>query len=550
MNFSTIRRLVNKSILKSDNLCYVNIRFRNNPSFLGPGERDYELGDFSQDIAKYLKRNSKLKKLKTKGNINPNEKPIIKCKHSELNHYRNQVYEKFDSLCLASRGWYNYKSKGDYFTVNIYTDDYIQQTRHESTTFEETGLDNKIIEILHTEGIKVPSQIQANAIPSILSGNNTLIAAETGCGKTLAYLAPIIHQILSYNTCIPADINSPFAIIVCPSRELSQQLYKISDLFENLFIRSRLIVGGHVKHRITNPLFEEVHILIATIGVLSKLVKAGIYSMKRVRHVILDEADTLLDDSFNDLLLQFLKNIPFRDELNTDDTESKTAQLILSSATMPTSIENILGEYVEVSKINKVCTDRLHHVMPHVKQRFWRISKIDKPVHLLRIVKPLYAKETAILIFCNKASICHWVTEFLNDNKIDAHCLSSQTGLDDRKQIFSKFQVGQIHVLVCTDMASRGLDTKRAEHVINYDFPLFMSDYIHRCGRTGRLGSEKNGIVTNLVSSKSEVDLVQKIETAVRLSKELPNVNANIKRILTHRNKAMVESTEPLEMFI
>jgi len=456
---------------------------------------------------------------------------VIKCKRKELNHGRNQKYEQFKEIPLASKGWKNKKSKDDYFTIDIYNNDFVPQSRKPLYAFENTGLKQTILNILKKHKITVPSQVQVLGIPSILKGKNTLLAAETGCGKTLAYLTPIIQQILAYKEEVKLNdqFNSPLAVVIVPGRELANQIGEFANWFtEDLPLNVKVITGGHTKRMIVNPVFEENDILIATIGALSKLTTTGIYSMRHVRHLVLDEADTLMDDSFNELVTHFLRRFNFK---SNNEKSSQLTQLMLVSATMPTSLSDILKECIDVDSINKIKTDKLHAILPHVQQKFIRTNLGEKPSILLLLAKKLYKSNTPTIIFCNKSNTCDWATMFLNENGIKAVNLHGDMVYDLRIGQFNKYQNGSVNIMVSTDVGSRGLNTIRTKHVINYEFPFYIADYIHRCGRTGRLNSGTDGKVTNFVSTAYDVELVQKIELAARTMKSLPNVNGNITKI-------------------
>nr|CAD7440677.1 unnamed protein product [Timema bartmani] len=485
--------------------------------------------------------------LKNKGDL------IIQCKRAEFNHYELQTYGKFDSIPLTSKGWHHAKSKGDYFII---------------------------------QGRK-----QCLGVPAILSEKNTLLAAETGCGKTLTYLLPVIQQILSLPHQVPEDkLNSPLALVVTPNRELATQIGEVASHFTNaISFTSKVITGGRTKRTMMNPSFEKIDLLIATLGTLSKLTVTGIYNMSRVRHVILDEADTLLDDSFNEKLCHFLRRFKFHHipGVIADNANTKRVQLSLISATMPTSLPEILGEVVAMDSLVKVTTGHLHRILPHVPQKFLRLGRSQKPEQLLKLVKADLANKEPVIVFryykklnleevhppltwrksgnpfkenhpqcirpgsnadlpifispvfcessaldhattkavnvefnvevaCNsndnKATTCDWVSMFLNENGVKCVNFNGEMAYVLRQGKFKQFQDGEVNVIACTDIGSRGLNTIRVRHVINYDFPLYMADYIHRCGRTGRVGSSKDGHVTNFVAGTLEVNLVQEIE--------------------------------------
>lgn len=148
--------------------------------------------------------------------------PIISCKRPEFNHYDGQSYSKFEGIPLASKGWLNNKSKGDYFVVYGNANNKEQKDVYKKS-FAEIGLKPELIEVMSHQGFSLPAAIQAKAIPSILKGYNTIVTAETGCGKTFAYLLPIFQHILEWKPNIEEDFNSPLAVVITPSRELGKR---------------------------------------------------------------------------------------------------------------------------------------------------------------------------------------------------------------------------------------------------------------------------------------------------------------------------------------
>lgn len=147
--------------------------------------------------------------------------PKITCKRPEFNHYEGQTYPKFEGIPLASKGWLHPKSKNDYFI--IYGDANKKEEKPVyKKSFEEIGVNPNLIEVMSDQGFNLPTAIQAKAIPAILSGQNSIITAETGCGKTLAYLLPIFQHILEWKPSIKEDFNSPLAVVITPSRELGK----------------------------------------------------------------------------------------------------------------------------------------------------------------------------------------------------------------------------------------------------------------------------------------------------------------------------------------
>lgn len=199
---------------------------------------------------------------------------------------------------------------------------------------------------------------------------------------------------------------------------------------------------------------------------------------------------------------------------------------------MPCNTKEVLQNIVDVETIQEVVSPLLHRLLPHVTQKFLRLTKADRPATLLSLVKQDLAKRRPLIVFSNKSATSDYVSIFLNNSGVNCLNLNGDMLMKIRLGRFEQFQNGHCDVLSTTDVGSRGLDTTRARHVINFDFPLHVSDYIHRCGRIGRVGTPDNALVTNLISSRREIDVVQRIEHAARTGGLLPNVNANIRNII------------------
>lgn len=248
--------------------------------------------------------------------VQTQSKPLISCRRTQFNLLQHERPDaKFGTLSLCSKGWLHNKSKGDHFTLNATVSREQLQTEMQSLEdFLATGdikLHETLLHNLQNElGIKKLTGIQAQAIPIVDASFHALIAAETGCGKTLAYLLPVINKRLQAG---PRErkLNTPTVLILTPGRELATQISQIATkLCAGTDLKVKTLLGGKTKQLMLNPNFEEMDILVATLGAVSKLVTTGVYHMDQVRHVVLDEADTLLDDSFTDKLCYFLKRFP------------------------------------------------------------------------------------------------------------------------------------------------------------------------------------------------------------------------------------------------
>ncbi|XP_022913498.1 probable ATP-dependent RNA helicase DDX28 [Onthophagus taurus] len=434
--------------------------------------------------------------------------PIITCFRKDFNMYQNTTYEKLKEIPLASKGWAHRKAAGDYFMIHAQQDNYDKP----SINFNELNIQNSLIKVLNYNNIEQATSFQANTIPVIQSGQHVMMAAETGCGKTIAYLLPIIQNVAKEKA---NDLNTPKALIVVPNRELAFQIGDVAKpLCDAMNVSIHVLVGGRTKKMMINPLFDDIDILIATPGVIGKLSTAGIYKLKDVAHTVFDEADTLLDDSFNDRIGLITKRV-------------SQSQFILVSATLPKNIPDFLQPITE--QLVTIKSDRLHRPLLNVNQKFLRLSQSARPGHLLSIAKNAKSK---LLIFTNRNESCNWLAMFLRENGLKCANINGEMNYHIRVDQWKQFINDEVKILSSTDVGSRGLDIKDVKHVINYDFPLYASDYIHRVGRTGRLGSLDSCKISNFICGLREIKLVQQIELSVRTNTEIPNVDGNIKALV------------------
>lgn len=415
------------------------------------------------------------------------ENLIISCRRKEYNFYKDTIYDKFSEIPLASKGWCHSKAKGDYFV--IHPDKDYDKPNH---SFSDIDVYPKIIEALSTMGIMQATNLQLKAIPILRKANHVTLNAETGCGKTVTYLIPILEKLLHHKS---KEMNTPKALILVPNRELAYQIGDVTkQLAEAVDLKVKVIVGGRTKRIMMNPEFENIDILIGTPGAIGKLNTVGIYKLNEVQYTVLDEADTLVDDSFTDRMESLLRRV-FQ------------SGIILVSATSPKYLPSILEPMHQSMEI--ITSERLHKPIRTVTQRFLRLTKSNRPSQLLSIVKQ---NKEPLLVFTNRNETCNWLAMFLRENNVACSNINGDMNQDIRINQWNQFINGETRILSATDVGSRGLDLKQIRHVLNYDFPLYAADYIHRIGRTGRLSSPESCKVTNFVAGVDEIKLVQQIE--------------------------------------
>lgn len=300
-----------------------------------------------------------------------------------------------------------------------------------------------------------------------------------------------------------------------PNRELAYQIGELAiALTSAVGLKAKIVVGGKTKRLMMNPEFDDIDVLVATPGALGKLSTVGVYKLHEAKFLVLDEADTLIDDSFLERLNSILRR-------------SAGAQTIMVSATLPPSFPDVLKPLE--STLQHVTSPNLHRPLLNVTQKFMRLTRAAKPGHLLQAVK---STAYPMLIFTNRNETCNWLAQFLRENNVPCSNINGDMNQAIRIDQWNQFVTGSNKILAATDVGSRGLNTIQVRHVLNYNFPMYAADYIHRIGRVGRIGSPQNCKITNFISGPEEVNLVRQIEYAIRKNEALPNVDGNITNIV------------------
>ncbi|XP_027703427.1 probable ATP-dependent RNA helicase DDX28 [Vombatus ursinus] len=478
---------------------------------------------------------------------------LIEARRPEFNQPARLTLGRWERAPLASRGWKHRRSRGDHFSIErthrqvpalpaeAGADGVAEHEHGAGAGFAALGLQPRVLEALQQAAPAVvrPTWVQLRAVPPLLHGRHLLCAAETGSGKTLSYVLPLLQRLLSRPR-LAAACPAPRGLVLVPSRELAEQVRAVAGpLGRALELCVREIGGGRGMGSVRRQLSVEppADVLVATPGALWKTLKGRLLSLEQLCFLVLDEADTLLDESFLELVEYILGKSPIAEHLaDLEDPFNPRAQLVLVGATFPEGVGELLSKVTDLSNLTTITSPRLHCIMPHVRQRFLRLKGSEKVTELIQILKhqgeDKPASSGAVLVFCNSSSTVNWLGYILDDHKIQHLRLQGQMPASMRAGIFQSFQNGTRDVLLCTDIASRGLDSTRVELVINYDFPPTLQDYIHRTGRVGRVGSEVLGSVLSFVTHRWDVELVQKIELAARRRRSLPGIKRAVKEPL------------------
>jgi superfamily II DNA/RNA helicase len=510
------------------------------------------------------------------------QKLLISCSNPQFNHYTNQSYkDQGHDKYLFSSTWFNRRSAGKYFTINSYGKHPSQPDKNQPFQFEHMNLNQILVELLRVNlRINQPTNIQQLSVNEIMNHlNHILVVAETSGGKTLAYLLPIIESVVKLNMQledmkINRNLNEPIGIICVPTRELVFQIYDVlkkflnfegmeeilnnsDDKYSNCLKNFNIVIDlkesqlmarekvRQVKFNKLNDSQKPIDLLITIPSQLESRLNAENPMIKStyLRKLVFDEADTLLDDSFNYSTLNCIQqlnlnlNLPKNESQNLKDLAT---QLIFVSATTPNDLRKYLHDLInpemsdEITSIRQLKTPQSTRLMLHVPQKFIRSNGERRRADFLQTIQRDVQLNRTVLIFSNRTNTSIYVNKFLNENKIECELITKQLTNEERERIMGKFATGNLKCLSATDIASRGWDTLQVNHVINFEMPLYVADYVHRIGRVGRLNSKtKNFFVTNYVTKPYELDLVMNLERSIRFENELKNLDGNIKKLIT-----------------
>lgn len=353
-------------------------------------------------------------------------------------------------------------------------------------SFDTLGLEQNLVDVLKANNFISPTPIQQLTIGPILEDKDILAQAETGSGKTGAFVIPIINKLLCAkdkklieNHPKIGPVATPYFIVMSPTRELAQQTYNVCQIFgKSLGIESACIIGGESIVAQKDILKTGVDILIATPGRLKDLFLQNFIDFKNTRGIVLDEADRLLDMGFKDEIQFLLKKIP------------ASRQFLMFSATVHIEVLNIAYRFhsipVEIKlNTNSMIVEKINHTVIHLGD--------DEKMPLLAGILKKYP-ETYTMIFSNTKTETMVIATWLQNLGFKAMAITGDLPQNKRSNLIEDFRSKKIQVLVCTDVAARGLDIKDIELVINYDIPQDPSNYVHRIGRTGRAGSSGRAI--------------------------------------------------------
>ena len=351
------------------------------------------------------------------------------------------------------------------------------------TSFSELGLGSEIVSALAEQGYQTPTPIQAAAIPKALAGHDLLAAAQTGTGKTAAFMLPSLERLKRYanNSTSPA-MHPVRMLVLTPTRELADQIDRNTQAYiKNLPLRHTVLFGGIGMDKQTADLRSGCEIVVATVGRLLDHVKQKNITLNRVEIVVLDEADRMLDMGFIDDIRSIMQMLP------------KERQTLLFSATFSAPIRKLAQDFMNAPETVEVSAQNTTNA--NVEEHVIAVDTARKRELLERLVVDLNMNQ--VIVFCKTKQSADQVSRDLARRGLAASAIHGDKAQQTRLETLARFKEGGLRVLVATDIAARGLDIAELPFVINYEMPTQAEDYIHRIGRTGRAGAD--GVAISLM---------------------------------------------------
>lgn len=346
------------------------------------------------------------------------------------------------------------------------------------TSFLDMNLSPEILKALQDQGFDKPTEIQAQTLPILLDQPTDFLGlAATGTGKTAAFAIPLLER-------IDPTIRAVQALILCPTRELALQVSgQIELLGKYKKIRSVAVYGGASYTDQIHGLKQGASIVVGTPGRVVDHMNRGNLKLDQLQTLILDEADEMISMGFREEMERILESVP-----------SQKSHIWFFSATMDKQVGRIVQNYLKNPK--QVQINKKEMLSSKVEQLYYMVRESDKPEILCKLIES--AEEFYGLVFCQTKQLVTDLTSYLVERGHKVDCLHGDKDQNARERTMQSFRDRKVKILICTDVASRGLDVKDVSHVINYSLPRELDNYVHRIGRTARSG--KAGIAMNLVT--------------------------------------------------
>lgn len=362
------------------------------------------------------------------------------------------------------------------------------------TQFSELGLATSIVKTLDGLGYSTPTPIQTQSIPLLLEGKDLLGIAQTGTGKTAAFALPLLHHLNASQKEGQRPAKSVRGLVLAPTRELAVQIAESFRQYgHSLGLKTAVVLGGVPIAKQIRALQSGTDVLIATPGRLEDLMQQKAVTLDHVSHLVLDEADQMLDMGFIHVLKRIAAVLP------------KKRQTLLFSATMPKEIEALSKQFQNTPV--KVSVAAVSSTADKVSQSAYFVKQQDKPVLLAKLLKDPTVSRA--IVFSRTKHGANRLVKQLDKANLDALAIHGNKNQNQRQKALNAFRDGDCVILVATDVAARGIDIPEVSHVFNFDLPDVAEQYVHRIGRTARAG--KSGEAVSLISNP-EKGLLRAIE--------------------------------------
>ena len=425
-------------------------------------------------------------------------------------------------------------------------------------TFAELGLNEQILAGVATLGFNAPTPVQAAAIPAVLAGKDVVASAQTGTGKTAAFMLPTLQRIAveKPGRAEKPDAKEPNAaagrgakrgakrgdtkrnaypraLIITPTRELAAQIDAVAKSVCASTVQQAVIVtgGARYKHQIT-ALQKGCDVLVATPGRLIDLLEKKHTSLENIQVLVLDEADRMLDMGFWPSVRRIMEQLP------------KAHQTLLFSATLPASITSTIDallkdpERIEIARTGQTAAT--------IEQHLCSVTQGQKPQLLKALIDSFDPAPERVLVFCRTKSRVDSIYKNLKAAGLKVDVMHADRPQKARARALERFRSGAIQVLVATDVMSRGIDIQGIDAVINFDVPLDPEDYVHRIGRTGRAGAAGQAFT---FMGPDEVTPLREIEyftKALIPSWDLPGFSYDVGRIMLQDSRSTTKTTRSM----
>lgn len=388
----------------------------------------------------------------------------------------------------------------------------MKKTHLTNTQFKALNLADTVVAGLDSMGFDYCTRIQEKSLPHLIEGKDIAGQAQTGEGKTIAFLAATFHHLLSKG---PTNHNQPRALIMAPTRELAIQIHRDAlEMAKSTGLRLGVVYGGEGYESQRETLEKGVDILIGTCGRLIDYMKQGVYNLNNIEVVVLDEADRMFDLGFIKDIRYMFRRMP----------EPKARLSMLFSATLSFRVKELAFEHMNDPVSVEVEPEQKTNV--RISEELFYPSNEDKMALLQTLIEEEWPDKA--IIFANTKHSCENIHAHLAADKLRVGLLTGDVPQKKRLKILEQFTAGSLDVLVATDVAARGLHIPQVTHVFNYDLPDDCEDYVHRIGRTGRAGASGHAIS---LACEEYVFNLPAIETYIEHS--LPVTKYNHDELLT-----------------